>query len=74
MPTNILKFPSEKTLRDNLPVSDCLDQAKRLGLSSVVIMGYTKDGEFFFSASEEVTNENTLFLLKCAERSIFNDF
>lgn len=75
MTTNIVQFPSEKALRDNLPVNDCLNQAKVLNLDSCVVLGFMpgENGRFFFSASKDVTNESTLFLLKCAEKHLFDE-
>lgn len=73
MSDNIVKFPSENILRDNLPVEKCLNQAKITGLESVVVAGFTKEGKFFFSASENVSNETTLWLLKLSEKSLFDE-
>lgn len=69
----ILQFPTNKVLRDNLKTDSCLDQAKIIGLEDVVIVGFTKDGKFFFSASEDVTNERSLYLLESGKKYIFEE-
>lgn len=73
MTTNIINFPIDKTLRHNLPVDPFFNQAKSVNLTRAIIVGYTQDDKFFFSASENVTNEEALFLLKCGEKFIFDE-
>lgn len=70
---DLLKFPTNKVLRNNLETSSCLDQAKIMDLDNVVIVGFTKQGNLFFSASKDVTNETSVFLLEGAKKHIFDN-
>lgn len=69
---NIINFPSNVQLKDNLGVEKCLDQAKKVGLSKLFIAGYTNDGKYFFS-SENANNEEVIFLNKITERYVLKD-
>jgi len=69
----IIQFPKYRNLKDGLNSQSCLEQAKNLNLKDVVVAGYTQEGNFFFSASENITNESSLFLLEIAKLHIFKN-
>lgn len=59
-----------RVLRDNLPVEACLNQARNMNLKEVLVVGWTQDGKLFFSASENLTNEGSLWLAESAKNQI----
>lgn len=52
-----------------VPVAKVLAGAVRAELSEVVVLGYTKDGEFYFSASE-ANGPDVLWLLEYAKKRL----
>lgn len=69
----VIDFPTHKVLRDNLPVEKCFKQAGLMNLKEALIIGYTPEGKFFFSASENTTNESSNWLLDLAKKYVFGE-
>lgn len=59
----------EHITAEALPVAKVLAGAARDELSEVVVLGYTKDGEFYFSASE-AGGPDVLWLLEYAKKRL----
>jgi hypothetical protein len=49
MSADVVTFPGITTL--DIPPERILDQAQKAGLTEVVVLGYDKDGEEYFSSS-----------------------
>lgn len=68
MSDNVLLFPGLTPLPFNANVM--LDKAKKADLESVVIVGYDKDDEFFFSSSLG-DGAQVVWLLEKAKHELF---
>lgn len=64
---DILEFSGPTRL--SIPVDRVLDRAKDAGLSEVVVIGYDKDGAFYFAGSE-ADGPNNLWLLALAQKKL----
>lgn len=62
--TEIVDFPGRTCL--DLPVERILNKALNKDLDEVVVIGYTKEGEFYF-ASSKANGHEVLWLLQGAE-------
>lgn len=63
----VIDFPGETRLKT--PVPKVLATAAGKGLTDAVVLGWDKDGTFYFSASSPDGAE-TLFLLRLAEHEL----
>ncbi len=72
MGDNIIKWPIEPKLRitsDNVPVSAVLRGADKVKLSSTIVLGWDKDGEFYFASSDS-DGKDVLWLLEYAKKRL----
>jgi hypothetical protein len=53
-----------------IPVERVLTAAMDIGLASVVVIGYTQDGEKFWFAASEPDGPSTLWALEQAKRKL----
>lgn len=65
----VLAYPGITSL--NMPAEQMLDLAKNANLDQIVIMGYAKDGEFYF-ASSIADGGAILWLMETAKLEMFN--
>ena len=57
--------------RLDLPVERVLDGAKEINLAEATIVGYTEDGEFYFSSSR-ANGADVLWALEKAKQELLN--